>query len=102
MTSGLIDSSAIVFPLCLGERGSPRQSLSARELLAKFCESGGDAAVDDVVGDLHAQAPDDGGVDHLIDGDLAPIAAGQSITETGLLSSGQRSGGVHGDRKSVV
>ena len=51
------------------------------QLQTEVVQSGSEAAVDDVVPELHAQSTDDGGVDHLVDLHLTAVGRGEVALE---------------------
>ena len=93
------DSSAIVFPsfqsVARGPEAPPEAGslCLAGEPLAEVGEPGRDAAVDDVVGDLHAQAADDGGVDDRVERDLAAVLLREGRAQALGLRGAERRGG---------
>src|SRR5918995_5118529 len=90
ISSGLMESSAIVFPFSVPVvqllvcRGGGRRSFhpaSAGKLLPQRAEARGDAAVDDVVADLHANPTEHGGIDDGVDPECTAVLCLESLHE---------------------
>jgi hypothetical protein len=86
----------------VGSVSALRRPLSG-QLQTEVVQSGSEAAVDDVVPELHAQSADDGGVDHLVDLHLTAVGRGEVAFEALQLRRFDRCGSRdRGDRKALL
>src|SRR5690606_8697443 len=97
ISSGLIVTSAICVSLSSRCPAAPTDvALLASELKSEFLNSGCDAAVDDIVTDLYANAPDQAGVHHLVDLELSAVLRRESGLQASKLVCCDRTSRGHG------